>query len=85
MLPSSDMRPEDGAKYLIEEEASKSSGGHVLLRMTLLEEKIFTGRLEPIATRSFDWFSIAVFLNPKVPVAADARRMSKVKANSVSE
>ena len=79
------MRPEDGVKYLIEKEVSKSSGGHVLSRMTLLEEKIFMGTLETIATRSFDWFSIAVFLNPKVPDAAEARRMAEVKANSLSE
>lgn len=84
MLPNPDMRPEDGAKYLIEKGASKSSGGHVLSRMTLLE-KIFTDTLEAIAFRSFDWISIAVFQNPKVPDAADARRMAEVKGTSLSE
>lgn len=74
MLPSPDMRPEYAAKYLIENGASKSSGGHVLSRMTLLEEKVFTGTLEEIAARSFDWLSIAVFLNPKVPDASSHLR-----------
>lgn len=53
-------------------------------RMTL-PVKIFTGTLEETAVRSFNWLSMVVFLNLKVPVAADARRLSKVKANSVSE
>jgi hypothetical protein len=52
--------------------------------MTLLE-KIFTDTLEAIAARSFDWLSIAVFQNPKVPDAADARRMAEVKGTSLSE
>ena len=84
MLPNPDMRPEDGAKYLIEKGASKSSGDHVLSRMTLLE-KIFTDTLEAIAFRSFDWISIAVFQNPKVPDAVDTRRMTGVKGTSLSE
>jgi len=48
-----------------------------------LSVKIFTGTLEEIAVRSFG--RLAVFLNPKVPDAAEARRMSEVKANSLSE
>ncbi len=73
MLPSPDMRPESAAKYLIKREVPKSSTGHVLSRMTLPEEIVFTGTLNEISHRSFDWLSIAVFVNPGVPGALEAR------------
>ncbi len=73
MLPSPDMRPEDTAKYLMEHGFPDSSRAHVLSRMTLPVAAIFSGTLEETSVRSFDWLSIAVFLNPNAPDALEAR------------
>jgi cobalt-precorrin-7 (C5)-methyltransferase len=73
MLSSPDMRPENAAKYLMQHGFPESSRGHVLSRMTLPDAAIFSGTLKEISVRTFDWLSIAVFLNPNVPDALETR------------
>ncbi len=75
MLPSPDMRAENAAKYLIEHAVQESSRCYVLSRMTLPEAITFSGTLKEVSVRSFDWLSVAVFLNAKSPDASEARML----------